>query len=221
MTSDITSQDNVIHAECKRCGTCCRKGGPCLHEEDRLLVVEGLLKPSMLVTYRKGELAINPETGEIVRLPSEMIKIRGRAGEALCLFFEGKEKSCRIYEKRPLECRVLKCWDTEESRGLFLKDLLVRSQLIPPNSTLSELVEGYEKAFPLDMIFGVFTKGLSGKDASRAALEELLSRDVDFRAGITKTLHVSDDDLFFFFGRPLSMLLDGFREIVMDVGGEK
>jgi hypothetical protein len=28
---------------CRRCGTCCRKGGPALHREDRHLVVDGLI----------------------------------------------------------------------------------------------------------------------------------------------------------------------------------
>ena len=48
MTTDI---------ECKRCGTCCREGGPALHRVDHDLVASGKIPLKDLYTIRKEELA--------------------------------------------------------------------------------------------------------------------------------------------------------------------
>jgi Fe-S-cluster containining protein len=42
---------------CRRCGTCCEKGGPSLHREDRPLVDNGQIPVRHLFTIRRGELA--------------------------------------------------------------------------------------------------------------------------------------------------------------------
>ena len=41
--------------ECRRCGTCCEKGGPALHGEDRPLVDRGQVPARCLFTIRAGE----------------------------------------------------------------------------------------------------------------------------------------------------------------------
>ena len=46
--------------ECKRCGTCCIKGGPVLHSVDLALITEGVIRPDQLVVIRHGEPAYNP-----------------------------------------------------------------------------------------------------------------------------------------------------------------
>ena len=48
--------DNSI-SECKRCGTCCKKGGPCFHVEDKMLIEKGVILIKYLYTIRKGEPA--------------------------------------------------------------------------------------------------------------------------------------------------------------------
>ncbi len=221
MLSDIPEQDNLIQTECKRCGTCCRKGGPCLHHEDRRLVVEGILKPSMLMTYRRGELAVNPDTRQLIRLESEMIKIRGKGLKSTCLFLNEEENVCLIYEKRPLECRILKCWDTEPVRNLFLKDLLTRIDLIPPGTILFNLVQKYEEAFPVEMIFEISQDIHAGHDSPADEPHMLADNDASFRAEIMKALGISADELLFFLGRPVSTLLEGFQEVKIGAKGEK
>ncbi len=46
--------------ECIRCGTCCKKGGPVLHHEDKDILRGGHVGYEHLVTLRKGEQAYNP-----------------------------------------------------------------------------------------------------------------------------------------------------------------
>ena len=58
---------------CQRCGTCCQKGGPALHQVDKELVDEGHLPASCLYTLRCGELARDPISGDLVELPTELI----------------------------------------------------------------------------------------------------------------------------------------------------
>jgi hypothetical protein len=40
---------------CRRCGRCCRLGGPALHTADLPLILQGRLTPAELVTLRRGE----------------------------------------------------------------------------------------------------------------------------------------------------------------------
>ena len=55
---------------CMRCGTCCTKGGPALHKEDKDILLDGHIGRERLVTIRKGELAFSPISGKILT-PSE------------------------------------------------------------------------------------------------------------------------------------------------------
>lgn len=52
---------------CRRCGTCCIKGGPSLHREDLPLVEEGRIRVQDLVCIRSGEMAYDPRRGAAVR----------------------------------------------------------------------------------------------------------------------------------------------------------
>ncbi|MCU0564488.1 MAG: hypothetical protein MUE48_11205 [Desulfobacterales bacterium] len=47
----------IAPAACVRCGTCCRNGGPALHQDDRRLVIDGVIHTRHLFTIRPGETA--------------------------------------------------------------------------------------------------------------------------------------------------------------------
>ena len=42
-------------SECVRCGTCCGKGGPAFHHEDKMLIEQGIILSKHLYTIRAGE----------------------------------------------------------------------------------------------------------------------------------------------------------------------
>ena len=115
-----------ISIECKRCGTCCIKGGPSFHIEDRSLIDEGYIPAKHLYTIRIGEQVCDNRIDKIISAPSEIIKIKGQGNNWTCFFYEEAENKCNIYQFRPVECRLLNCRDTREIEQIFGKDLLTR-----------------------------------------------------------------------------------------------
>jgi Fe-S-cluster containining protein len=126
---------------CSRCGTCCRKGGPALHREDRHLVEQGLIHTRHLYTIRRGEWVHDPITGALVQASGDIIKIKGASGTWACRFFEDGPHTCRIYADRPLECRTLTCWNTAGIERVYEIDRLTREDLISGIAGLWGLVD--------------------------------------------------------------------------------
>ncbi len=177
--------------------------------EDRNLVVSGRIAPAHLVTFRVGELALNPENGTIIELPCEMIKVRGLSDTTWqCRFYSHQESACLIYEYRPLECRRLKCWKPREVVDLFLKDLISRSMLIPQDNPIWDIIHAYESTFPVKAIMGLALEAKIQADAGRE-LEKLQMLDHQFRKKVGQIFNMEPTALDFFLGRPVSMIANG------------
>ncbi len=56
---------------CLRCGTCCEKGGPGLHQEDRMLIEKGQIPAKYLYAIRKGERVYDNVKGCLVAAGSD------------------------------------------------------------------------------------------------------------------------------------------------------
>ncbi|MCD6199194.1 MAG: YkgJ family cysteine cluster protein [Deltaproteobacteria bacterium] len=201
---------------CIRCGECCEKGGPTLHSEDRIFLQKGTLRPTHLFTLRAGELAYHPLDQRLVELSNEMIKIKGKDGSSACIFYDVEQKACSIYEDRPLECRVLKCWDTAEVEGLFMKDLLSRLDLCPKGSVAAEMISAYERSFPPERLYGLLSEAASTKGAQQTnpEIEQMVSTDEAFRQKVVETLGFKEDELEFFFGRPVKALVANIQTLM-------
>lgn len=81
---------------CKRCGTCCSKGGPALHMDDLPLIRDHRLALSELITIRLGEPVFSPLVNAIEPSRTELIKVSGRNGSWTCRFFLLGENGCGI-----------------------------------------------------------------------------------------------------------------------------
>ncbi len=184
--------------ECKRCGTCCRKGGPALHKQDLAILQQGAILPHQLVTFRKGEPAFDPGRSELISLPSDLIKIRGAGGIGCCIFFLPQENACSIYQDRPLECRMLKCWDTADIEALFLKDLLSRKDLFGGSDTIMELIAAHESAFPVDALLGL----------EKEALETAVREELRFRQKVMEGYGIQAETLDLILGRSIKSILE-------------
>ena len=202
---------------CIRCGTCCEKGGPTLHSEDRIFLQKGVLRPTHLFTLRAGELAYHPLEERLIELSDEMIKIKSTDGSSACTFYDAEQQACSIYENRPLECRVLKCWDTGDIEDLFMQDLLSRLDLCPKGSVIAEMISAYERSFPPGRLYGLLSEaGLQeGAHQTGPEIEQMVSTDEAFRQKVVEALGLKDDELEFFFGRPVKALVADIR-ILMD-----
>jgi len=203
---------------CIRCGTCCEKGGPALHSEDRIFLQKGTLRPIHLFTLRAGELAFNPLEERLVELSYEMIKVKNRDGSSTCTFYDADQHACGIYESRPLECRVLKCWDTKDLEDLFMKDLLSRVDLCPKGSAVEGLISAYERSFPPGRIYSLLSEAGSqeGTRQSNPEIDRMISTDEAFRKKVVESMGVKETELKFFFGRPVRSIIEGVRTLLMD-----
>ena len=200
---------------CIRRGICCERGGPTLHSEDRIFLQKGVLRPTHLFTLRAGELAYHPLEERLIELSDEMIKIKSMDGSSTCTFYDAEQKACAIYEDRPLECRAFKCWDTAEVEGLFMKDLLSRLDLCPKGSVVAEMISAYERSFPSGQIYGLLSEaGPQEGTQTSPEIEQMVSTDEAFRQKVVETLGLGEDELEFFFGRPVKALIAGIRTLM-------
>lgn len=110
-------------ASCRRCGTCCLRGGPTLMLSDTALLVSGALTLESLVCLRAGEWARDDSRKALRPLEGERIKIAGPGGRVhpwRCLYYR-EGVGCGIYAQRPAQCEALFCMDTGPLEVLLAK----------------------------------------------------------------------------------------------------
>ena len=195
--------------QCQQCGTCCRKGGPVLHLEDREILRAGQIQLHHLVTIRKGEMAFSPVTDTLQATDTELIKTAGRGDDWTCCFFNEQTGGCTIYENRPLECRLLQCWDTAPIEAVIARDTLARTDIIDPDDPILEFITAHEQACSCSRVTTLAT-GLNTTSASKsilAELTELVRRDLNIRAQAVAAFDIPVAVEVFYFGRPFFVLL--------------
>jgi Fe-S-cluster containining protein len=188
--------------ECKRCGTCCKKGGPSFHIDDRALIEDGFISAKFLYTIREGEPVRDNISERIVHAPSDIIKIKGQKNGWTCFYYDETEKRCAVYEHRPLECKLLKCRDTRDIERIFSKNLLTRQDIISTVEGLWDLVVEHDRRCSYKKIRKLIDE--SGKVA------ELIEYDKIIRELVVKKGELDPELLDFLFGRPLSVTMNNF-----------
>jgi Fe-S-cluster containining protein len=207
--------------ECQRCGTCCEKGGPAFHRADKPLVEKGIILLKYLFTIREGEPAHENVKGGLTRVSSDIIKIKGKGNTWRCVFLEEIDKSCRIYENRPLECQVLKCWDTKDLEKIYLKDMLTRQDLISSMEGLWELVEDHQKRCDYGLLEALINTFKDNKDKDdEEKIFEIIRYDAQLRNLVVEKGGLDIEMLDFLFGRPLLKTITMFGLIVQQDGDQ-
>jgi Fe-S-cluster containining protein len=201
---------------CIRCGTCCQKGGPTLHNKDKKLILEGHIGFHHLVTIRKGEPAFNPLSNQLEPVKHELVKIAGKGKTWTCIFYDEKKTSCSIYKHRPLECRLLTCWDTSKILLVIGKDTLTRTDIINPSDLLLKLVKAHEKKCSVTKTMSLIASLKKEKDdpQSPAKLKTLFQQDMDIRTKAVSEFKLSLAVELFYFGRPLFKIMNSYIEQV-------
>ena len=207
-SSNIKS--NTPITECIRCGTCCKKGGPSFHIDDKHLIDKGVISSKYLFTIRKGELAHDNIKDELLPMSSDLIKIKSKKDSLTCIFFnEGKNK-CMIYENRPVECRALKCWDTREIEKIYSKNRLTRKDLLFDVEGLWELVKDHQSRCSYEKIKKMLQKQDNSKNAIQKEILEIIRYDTQIRHLVVKKGGMDSEILDFLFGRPLTVTIKPF-----------
>jgi Fe-S-cluster containining protein len=191
--------------KCRRCGTCCRQGGPALHEEDRQLLA-GKLKISDLITIRKDELVYSPLSGQVEKAEMEFLKIGGQGKSWVCKFFNPAQSSCTIHAWRPLECRELKCWDTEDIKKIIYKDVINRFDLLEPNEKIIPLLREHEAKCSWHQVNKILR--LRQTSTNHNKLDELIRIDLAIRARAIELFSLTVDQELFYLGRPIFQIVE-------------
>ena len=193
---------------CRRCGTCCRKGGPTLHAEDRELVEKGTIQLCDLFTVRAGEMAFDNLRGKTFAVAADLIKLKGTGGSWACCRYDGNSNTCRLYAQRPLECRLLKCWDTAELERIYGRNLLSRQDLLAGVGGLWDLVVDHQRRCSYSRARQLIKQiGAGGRGSARRELLQTIQYDAEIRRLVTGEGGVDEAMLDFLFGRPMSATL--------------
>lgn len=223
MKADNTRQSPTSRLQnaCIRCGTCCEKGGPAFHIEDRSLIDNGYIHTRHLYTIRKGEMVHDNVRGLEMPSTHEMIKIKGVEGSWQCTFYQVEEKACGIYKHRPQECRILKCWDPAELLAMYDKNRLTRRELLANIAGLWDLVEEHERQCG----YAKLKQHLEDVDGSseRAAIKAAISMvryDQEIRSMVVSKGGVAPEMTDFLFGRPFLKTIHMFGYRVREKDGK-
>jgi Fe-S-cluster containining protein len=212
---------NKSKTECDRCGTCCRKGGPALHHDDRRLLRSGQLKYQHLITIRQGEPVLLLANVHSEPARSEIVKIKGSGGEWTCLFYRKPDASCAIYKYRPIECSLLKCWDTADLENIAAINLLSRYDILAPEDPLLPLIKTHDKKCSPRHLTQLLAavKNENAHQEAMTELTELVNYDLELRKRACRAFHLSLDCELFYFGRPLLTILMQFGLKIHEVKG--
>lgn len=210
-----------LKTECERCGTCCIKGGPALHIEDKKLLVHKNIDRESLITIRKGEPVFSLEEDGTELAENEIVKLKGKHSEWSCIFYDQKTFSCLNYLHRPLECILLKCWDTVELKAIAGKRLLSRFDIISQNEPVIKYIHNHEKECSLGILNQLNIKPNKTIDKSiLAELTELVNKDLALRSEAQMHLNFNLDLELFYFGRPVFKILSQFALIPREINGK-
>lgn len=224
-------------SSCKRCGECCRLGGPVLHGSD-LSLLDPFDAPARegtafgladLVTLRPGELVRDDVIGTLTPLEGECVKIAPPPGRTdwQCRFLiripdavPGRDAGCAVYERRPAQCRALDCSDTRRIAALYGHDRATRRDVLRAVGAPEEWAElfpayeetcAYARVAPLaKLVMPPINPGTPAEKEATEALLETVRYDISFRTLCVERANIPESCLPFLLGRPLSETLDMF-----------
>ncbi len=190
-----------------------------MHLVDAGLITQGIIGPADLVTYRAGEPVFDPVKAAVFPLSGDMIKIKSAGDTRQCKFFD-QACGCMIYANRPLECRLLKCWDTREIEEVFLKDTLARRDLLPEGAKMREIMDSYDRIFRIADVLAAIEAGvpIGPGDNFLEGIKAIVEADQLFRQRAVSLIGIGHDMLDFFFGRDVREIVQAVRGMSLEGG---
>ena len=205
---------------CRRCGACCRLGGPALHADDLALAASGRLLPQHLVTLRRGDHVTDNVSGGVGPLAEELVKLATAAGSRACRFF-AEPDVCAVHAHRPAECRALSCDAPERLEAMYRIQRLSRNDILavlPDSGPLAELCAHHEAAVDLTLLAALLRRAAAGDEAARQEAARVGRLDAAFRELLPARAGVPPGAVPFYLGRPPSLALPGWRAILVPGG---
>ena len=195
-----------------RCGECCSRMSPSLHHEDLYLFEEGILRFSDVYTLRKGEPVLDNVKGKLDTLSQELVKVKEPSETRQCFFYDEPSKSCRIYEKRPLQCQTQECWSPDALEKLWSRDKITRKNFLKTDEELIGLIEIHDQRCSPEKLDGAIKNYWeSGKTSDLDPVVDMLSQDVIIRNFFVEKLGRKIEELDFLLGRPLAKVVESYN----------
>ena len=202
---------------CRRCGRCCRLGGPALHRDDLPLVRRGVLPLARLVTLRRGHYVTDNVAGGVGPSPGELVKVAPGADGRTCGCFAPPD-TCAIHADRPLECRLLFCEAPEALARAYRRDRLTRADILGPDAALTAVCAAHEAAIDLARLAGLCRDALAGDAAAAAEALGQVRLDAAYRELLPVRAGVPPDSLAFYLGSPPGLALPACRALLARTG---
>ncbi len=208
---------------CTQCGTCCRKGGPAIHDKDLDLLKNGVLRLEDLITFRPGEFVRDESLTKIVPLEVDVVKIApaisSQEHDWTCRFLitQHKSTSCALHGKHPAECRALLCKDPEPLLALPADGRQTRKQLrefLKKPEWWDELIDTHAQQCDLNKIAECLEK-MEEDEKAKEELLAIIAFDNSFRELVLEKTDITPELLPFLFGRPLLGLMHQFQVEVL------
>lgn len=190
--------------ECQRCGTCCAKGGPVLHHEDRSFLQKNIVTLDNLRVIRKGELSFNPLKDKVEPAEVEMLKLAGPGTSWECPFHQKNDtgSECLIHTDRPVECSLLKCWDTKDIEAIIFKGCLTRFDLLGEQTPLLPEIVDHEERCSYRQLWSL-RDGLKDGGDCIDKIQTLLGRDLQIRQRLVAQYSLTLAQELFYLGQPM------------------
>jgi hypothetical protein len=182
--------------------------------EDRALVEKGSIALIDLFTIRRGEPAYDNVARVITPAETDIIKINPVSeGDTACRFFIASPSGCGIYEQRPVECRVLQCWNTRPLMQLYQRGRLTRRHLLSGIEGLWDLVRDHQARCDYEHISSMAGSIRAGGDIESAQNEllDMIRFDQKLREATMERTGYDARMLAFLLGRPLVETIRLFR----------
>ncbi len=196
---------------CTQCGTCCRKGGPLLHDEDVTLLTKRHVHLHHLVTLRMGEWAHDPTQDTVRQLEAEVIKIAGTQEQGFpwhCILHT--LAGCSLHPHRPAQCHALFCQDCTDLKALYAHNHLTRYDILThlPHKGWIELISVHEEACSVRQFAELLAQ------EQHEDVGHMIRYDEHFRALCLEKAQIPKNVLPFLFGRPLMRIVGNIRHAI-------
>ena len=176
-----------------------------MHEADLALIKNHRLALGDLITIRLGEPVFSPLINGIEPARSELIKISGQNDSWTCRFFDQTTSGCGIYAHRPLECRLLKCWEPSDLTDVIYQNCLSRRDVLSTREELWDLIGVQEEHCGFAAIATLsaeYTEEASDPK-TLAEIARIVTLDLKIRQRAIQVRQLSVEEELLLFGRPL------------------
>ena len=119
------------------------------------------------------------------------------------MLYDEATGACTIYEKRPVQCASLKCWDTRDFMAVYKRPKSRRKDMIH-DGVLLGVIEAHEDRCGYSKVEDSVKHIRREGEKAVERLIDLMKFDFNLRPFVSNKLGVDQDEMDFYFGRPLT-----------------